>query len=152
MAGRLYETHVKVRNLERAKGFYEKLGMTAAHEVKSRGASFFYFGDAKEQMLGVWEVASEHWTSSHFAFRVSLEQLLGAEKWLSERGIKLKEAFGLPPIEPIVHTWMPAAAVYFEDPDGNPLEFIALLDDDGILPPSEGVRYLSEWLANADKG
>lgn len=33
--------------------------------------------------------------------------------------IRPKEAFGRPPLEPIVHTWVPAAALYFDDPDGK---------------------------------
>jgi lactoylglutathione lyase len=45
--------------------------------------------------------------------------------------------------EPIVHTWMPAAAIYFNDPDGNELEFISWLQDE---PHNLGYAiYLSEW-------
>ncbi|WP_282439808.1 hypothetical protein [Gottfriedia acidiceleris] len=38
---------------------------------------------------------------------------------------------------------MPAASVYFRDPDGNSLEFIALLDGESIK--TNEVFYLSEW-------
>ena len=31
--------------------------------------------------------------------------------------------------EPVVLCWMPAAAVYFADPDGHSLEFLAMLPD-----------------------
>lgn len=48
-------------------------------------------------------------------------------EWLKEREIEPIPSFGKEPIEPIVHTWMPAAAIYFHDPDHNELELIAWL-------------------------
>jgi lactoylglutathione lyase len=120
--------------------------MELAHRIESRRAAFFYFGTEKKQMLGVWEVKQSEWTRRHFAFGVTLEELLNAPQWLKERGIEPRESFGLQPIEPIVHTWMPAAAVYFNDPDGNSLEFITMLEGKG-RPELTGVRYLSEWEA-----
>jgi len=46
-------------------------------------------------------------------------------------------------IEPIVHGWMPAAAVFFQDADGHLLELVAELSD----PPRPAFLYrpLSEW-------
>ena len=44
--------------------------------------------------------------------------------------------------EPIVLAWMPAAAVYFLDPDGHLLEYIAMLE--GEPRPDKG---LVEWRA-----
>ena len=48
-----------------------------------------------------------------------------------------------PMTEPIVHGWMPAAAVFFKDPDGHLLELVAELSD----PPRPDFLYrpLSEW-------
>jgi hypothetical protein len=45
--------------------------------------------------------------------------------------------------EPIVHGWMPAASVFFKDPDGHLLELITDLPD----APRPEVFYcpLSEW-------
>ena len=45
--------------------------------------------------------------------------------------------------EPIVHGWMPAAAVFFLDPDGHLLELIADLTNE----PRPEVLYqpLSQW-------
>ena len=47
--------------------------------------------------------------------------------------------------EPTVHGWMPAAAVFFRDPDGHLLELIAELDEE----PRTDLVYLplSEWRA-----
>jgi lactoylglutathione lyase len=45
--------------------------------------------------------------------------------------------------EPIVHGWMPAAAVFFKDPDGHLLELVAELSD--APRPDVLYRPLSEW-------
>ena len=39
--------------------------------------------------------------------------------------------------------WMPAAGVYFRDPDGHLLELIAMLD--GEPRPERGIVTWSEW-------
>lgn len=53
--------------------------------------------------------------------------------------VGLEVAHELPADEPSVIGWMPAAAVYFRDPDGHQLEVISMLDgkprpDVGIVP------------------
>jgi lactoylglutathione lyase len=42
-----------------------------------------------------------------------------------------------------VFAWMPAASVFFDDPDGNLLEYIAMLD--GRPRPELGLLSWSEW-------
>ena len=145
MTNHLYETHIKTKDLKRSIEFYERLGMKLAHIGKTRKAAFLWFGNSEEkkQMLGIWEVPLEKYVDSHFAFGVSLEEITNAISWLKERNIEPRPDFGLEPIEPIIHTWMPAASVYFYDPDGNSLEFIHVLSDE---PNKElNVMYLSEW-------
>ncbi len=145
MTRHLYETHIKTKDLDRAIEFYERLGMELAHTSKNRKAAFFWFGNSeeKQQMIGIWEVSEEKYVNNHFAFGVSYQEILQATSWLKDRNIEPRPDFGLAPIEPIVHTWMPAASVYFNDPDGNSLEFIHVLDDQ----PNKDleVKYLSEW-------
>jgi hypothetical protein len=41
---------------------------------------------------------------------------------------------------PMVFGWMPAIAIYFHDPDGHSLEFIAMLPQ-----PALGVGTWDEW-------
>jgi catechol 2,3-dioxygenase-like lactoylglutathione lyase family enzyme len=144
MPGALYETHLQVRNLDESVAFYQKLGMKLAYRIENRNVAFFWFGPEREQMLGLWQSApNQPVQPRHFAYRVTPEELAGAADWLRERGIEPQPAFGKEPVEPIVHAWMPAAALYFTDPDGNSLEFIALLDE----PPQElnDILYWSEW-------
>ncbi|MCL8000854.1 hypothetical protein M8994_21930, partial [Brucella sp. 21LCYQ03] len=50
-------------------------------------------------------------------------------------------------VQPMVFCWMPALAIYFNDPDGNQLEFLALLD--GTPKPSLGVVAYEDWLAQS---
>ncbi len=140
----IYETHLEVRNLEESIMFYEKLGIKLAHKIEERRVAFFFIGENK-QMLGIWEVEKgKDFHTGHFAFGVSLHELENSIEWLKERGIQPTENFfGLNPIEPVVHTWMPAASVYFRDPDGNSLEFISLLDGESVK--TNEVLYLSEW-------
>jgi catechol 2,3-dioxygenase-like lactoylglutathione lyase family enzyme len=127
--GTLYETHVQTKNLETAIEFYKKLGLDLAHYIEERRAAFFWFDkyNKREQMLGVWEVSEENFHKSHFAFKISYEDIILAREWLLEKGISPWPAFGLEPSEPMVHTWTPSANLYFYDPDGNSIEFLCLL-------------------------
>ena len=47
-------------------------------------------------------------------------------------------------VEPMVFAWMPALAIYFNDPDGNQLEFISILEGEGR--PELGVLSYEEWM------
>lgn len=141
----LYETHVNTVNLEKAIAFYESLELELAYVIKERRVAFFWFGKTskKEQMLGVWEVKEEEFQRKHFAFRIPFDNLQHVPKFLRSKEILVRGGFGLDTTEPIVHAWMPAASYYFQDPDGNSLEYIALLD--GKSRPELGTLHLSEW-------
>lgn len=137
------ETHLEVRDLDRSVAFYESLGLTLG--LKHAKGAFFWVTRPGEHLLGLWTAAEfQPVLKRHFAFQVSLDHLLSAEKWLSERGISPVPAFGREPVEPIVHPWMPAATVYFDDPDGHSLKLQAMLPGEPLHIP--GVLYYSEWL------
>jgi lactoylglutathione lyase len=150
---KIYETHVNTRNLEQSIAFYQSLGLELAYVIEERKVAFFWLGDVekKEQMLGVWEVPAEKFVPSHFAFGVSLEELMKIPSFLEKKGIELRPSFGLDTSEPVVHAWMPAASYYFADPDGNSLEYLALLE--GEARPELGAVHLSKWheVMNYDK-
>ena len=64
---------------------------------------------------------------------------------LRSLGVTPLSFFATETTEPSVIAWMPAAAVYFRDPDGHLLEYLAMLDapprpEGGILPWSEWSR------------
>lgn len=60
--------------------------------------------------------------SLHVAFDVALEDVLTAPERLRAQGVEALSFFGAPTNEPSVLAWMPAAAVYFRDPDGHQLD------------------------------
>ncbi|OAB36669.1 fosmidomycin resistance protein [Paenibacillus macquariensis subsp. defensor] len=143
MINNLYETHLQVKDLNTSIAFFEKLGLELALLNNERKMAFFYIGNDR-QLLGIREVPTGVEVSKrHFAFGVDLSDLMKANDWLTERGIQPLNSVGKETNEPVVHTWMPAAAVYFNDPDGNELEFISWLQDE---PQDIGyIPYLSEW-------
>jgi lactoylglutathione lyase len=141
----LFESHLTVRDLRRSIDFYrEVVGLEVAYEVPERGAAFFWCGNPGGSMLGLWSLGSMPMgLSLHVAFGVDLADLLLAPKRLSEHGVEPLSFFGEPSDEPSAIGWMPAAAVYFLDPDGHQLEYLAMLDQPPR--PDLGIVSWSEW-------
>jgi len=143
----IYETHVQVSDLEEAMAFYGKtLGLEFGTKVEERRIAFYYMTntDDSRSMLGLWETPDV--SPRHFAFRVTEANVEEMQSFLADRGITVVEDFGIPPNEqPLVHPWMPAAAIYFEDMDGNQLELIAEME--GGPRPDLGAMPLHEWRA-----
>ena len=141
---RLFEAHLIVADLDASIAFYrDRLGLELAHVEPSRRAAFFWVGTRGNSMLGLWEGgAGPQKTTTHIAFAATTEDVLRAPQKLLSAGIVALDFNGRPTEEPIVLAWMPAAAVYFLDPDGHLLEYIAMLD--GEPRPDEG---LVEWCA-----
>ena len=116
----LYETHLFVENLERSIVFYANvLGLELCHFEAERRIAFFWVGKPKEAMLGLWD-------------------------FLKERNLKPYNFSNDGTERPMVFCWMPAIAIYFNDPDGNQLEFLSILD--GKARPELGVISYEEWL------
>jgi len=141
----LFEAHLTVRDLERAVRFYrDQLGLVLAALFPERQAAFFWLGPPGHTMLGLWGTGPGPQTMSlHTAFRVSLKDILGAPAALEAAGIQALDFDGAPTREPVVLAWMPAAAVYFRDPDGHMIEYIAMLPEEPR--PGRGVVRWSEW-------
>lgn len=142
----LYETHLTVSNLHRSTDFYrDVVGLELAHTIPERNVAFFWIAGRETSMLGLWSIHSSPLRSRlHIAFQTSLEQLLEASEYLRSKTIIPRDGAGSEIEEPIVFPWMPAASVYFDDPDGHSLEYIALLPDQ---PRTDipGTLTLSEW-------
>jgi lactoylglutathione lyase len=145
----LFETHLTVSDLDRAVAFYrDVVGLSVAFEAPERGATLLWIGAPGEAMLGLWTLGSAPLgLSLHIAFRAAIADVLGACDRLRSAGVTPLSFFGTETTEPSVIAWMPAAAVYFRDPDGHLLEFLAMLDD----PPEAdgGIVTWSEWDALA---
>ncbi|HSR42285.1 MAG TPA: VOC family protein [Longimicrobiales bacterium] len=151
----LYEVHLPVRSVARSVQFYvEKLGFRVGTTDGDRGALLRYARDGTRWMLGLFrvdEVVHRHPAEYHVALRVPEQQVDRMIGYLRDRDIEplhpvhapLQGVMG----EPIVHGWMPAAAVFFRDPDGHLLELVAELDEEPR--PDFVYRTLTEWREEA---
>lgn len=143
---KLFETHVTVADLERSMAFYGGLLNLELGMLESgRRIAFYWLGGRNQTMLGVWETPADAVRPRHLAFEVALESVAAAVTHLHEHGITTRNFYGEESSMPSVFGWMPAASIYFSDPDGNELEFIAPLDEPA--DPDFGVASLAEWQA-----
>jgi len=72
---------------------------------------------------GRYGTAAQGGGLAHISFRVADQDVDQMVSFLSDRGIETVHPARAPAqgpmTEPIVHGWMPAAAVFFRDPDGH---------------------------------
>jgi lactoylglutathione lyase len=142
----LYETHLSVADTETAQAFYTGIvGLQFAHRDLTRDIVFLWAGEQRRSMLGLWGPTTSYgreFHKSHLAFAVSLAELVRAGERLRSSGVTCHDFLGRETDEPSVIGWMPSAQLYFRDPDGHSVEFIALLDD---TPDASFIGSLSEW-------
>lgn len=137
----LFETHLTVRSLDASIAFYrDRLGLELAYRLDERRVAFFWVGGRGTAMLGLWEAGSApNIMRLHLAFSYSVDDVLAAPAKLKAAGITPLGFFGEPVDEPVVIGWMPAVSLYFTDPDGHLLEYLAMLPDEpraevGVVP------------------
>lgn len=142
----LYETHLSVVNTAISQFFYTELvGLEFAHRDRIRDIVFLWAGDGRRSMVGLWGPSTTYgrdFHRSHFAFAVSLDELLATGEKLRRSGLICQDFNGNQTDEPSVIGWMPSAQLYFQDPDGHSIEFITLLDD---APDPTFLGPLSLW-------
>lgn len=141
----LFEAHLTVADLDRAIEFYrDVVGLPLAYVLPSRQVAFFWVGSVGNAMLGVWGTGpGPQRMALHTAFRARLADVIAAPRELRSAGITPLDFDGQPTDEPVVFAWMPAAAVFFRDPDGHLLEYIAMLPHEPR--PEHGVVTWREW-------
>ncbi len=142
----LFEAHLTVSELDRSVAFYKDLlGLPLARLFPERKVAFFWIGAPGKALLGLWEAGTIPMSINlHVAFQVALSDLHEVPSRLQQAGIQPRDLAGLPTEEVVVLAWMPAAAVYFRDPDNNLLEFITMLPDPPR--PDLGVLCWSDWI------
>jgi len=142
----LYETHLPVKDSERSSLFYRKVvGLQFAYRDPARDIVFLWIGTGRRSMLGLWGPGTafgQQPSKRHFAIAVSLPKLLRAGEQLYAHHVITTNFRGRRTTEPSVIGWMPSAQLYFSDPDGHSVEYIALLKD---APDSGFIGSLSEW-------
>jgi ribosomal protein S18 acetylase RimI-like enzyme len=143
----LFEAHLTVSDLERSVAFYrDVVGLPVALELPARDAAFLWIGGPGTAMLGLWSLGSAPMgLSLHIALTVSLDDVLGACDALRSAGVAPLSFSGEDTDEPSVIGWMPAAAVYFRDPDGHLVEYLAMLDEPADA--EAGIATWSRWRA-----
>lgn len=138
----LYEAHLPVKNLEASIAFYEKLGLKMAW--RDDETAFFWIEEEKS-WLGLWEGSEYqipyHPSIRHIAFRVDYEFIKQSTNWLRSRDIQPVRFGSRDSVEPFVRPYSGNASVYFNDPDGNSLEFMCYVD----VP--EHLRHITEKLS-----
>lgn len=140
----LFETHINVTDLERSVAFYrDVMELAVAYEQPERKVTFFWIGGHNQFMLGVWEVPADQIQRQHFAFRISVDDMRHVKQHLLDKGLSPRNFLNDETQDPMVFAWMPAVAIYFKDPDGHSLEYIAPLD--GEPRPELGVIAWDEW-------
>lgn len=141
----LYEAHLPIRDLQRSIAFYEKLGLQLWFVVDDVAAFWIV---PRVSWLGLWvhEYADldYHPSTRHIAFQVDYPEIKQARSWLLERGIEPRANGRFEPTEPFVRTSYCQASLFFNDPDGNSLEFICNLDVPDALRERPNM-YLSEF-------
>jgi catechol-2,3-dioxygenase len=113
----IYEIAVRVKDLACAEEFYRNvLGLKEALRDERRKWLFLYAG-GNAGMVVLQEDKGD-WPTQHFAFTISEADISAAEEILKDKGVAVSA--------PVVHEWMNGVSLYFDDPDGNALELIAL--------------------------
>jgi catechol 2,3-dioxygenase-like lactoylglutathione lyase family enzyme len=141
----LFETHIDVADLERAMRFYgEVLGLEFGLLDEERRIAFYWVGGRGEAMLGLWEKPADQIRAQHYAFRSTVDDILARSvPYLTKRGLGPRTFLNARAEQPTVFGWMPAVGMYFRDPDGHLLEFVAMLP--GEARPDLGVVTWEEW-------
>ncbi|CAN5356754.1 hypothetical protein BH18THE2_BH18THE2_43860 [soil metagenome] len=94
-------------------------------------------------MLGLWSFGSiSMGLNLHIAFEVAIDDLLEASNRLKSNGITPLSFFGAETTEPSVIGCMPAAAIYFRDPDNHLIEYLTMLDYNPRIQEQTWVLFL----------
>lgn len=143
----LYETHLFVEDLERSIDFYANtMGLEQCRTNDERRIAFFWIGKPKQQMLGLWEKPKEDIDIRHYAFQCEPDWILKESvNFLKKNNLKCWNFLNDGTERPMVFAWMPAIAIYFNDPDGHELEFIGILN--GESKPENGILSYEDWKA-----
>lgn len=144
----LFETHLNVRDLDGSIAFYrDVVGLELAYRLEERHVAYFWIGGRGRTMLGLWSGDSSlNAMRLHIAFSLGLDEVIAAPAALRASGIEPIDFFGQPTAEPSVIGWMPAASVFFHDPDNHLLEYLAMLPH--VPRPQVGIVPHSSWMAN----
>src|ERR1700761_7900758 len=86
----VYETHLTVADLKRSVEFYrEVVGLELGSQFEERRIAFFWVGDRKTGMLGLWETGTGPLRMRlHIALQMKKEDILRAPAILKSQGVQ----------------------------------------------------------------
>lgn len=118
----VYEVAIRVKDLANAEPFYlDVLDLEVGIRDEKRNWLFLKAG-GDAGMVVLQEDKSE-WPLQHFAFTIDEADIERAATMLRERGVEVEG--------PVFHQWMNSTSLYFDDPDGNKLELLAVSSSRG---------------------
>ena len=144
----LFETHLFVEDLNRSIDFYTRvLGLQQCRYREHPKTAFFWIGKEKQAMLGLWEKPKDEIDIRHFAFECDPEWILNESiDFLKSHNLTFWNFLQDDKEQPMVFCWMPAIAIYFNDPDGHDLEFIGMLPGKTKKEEEKQVVTYEEWM------
>ena len=144
----LYETHLFVEDLERSVKFYsEIMGLKQCRFEEDRRIAFFWIGKAQQAMIGLWEKPKHEIDIRHFAFQCEPGWILNeSEPFLKSHDIHCWNFLHDGTTQPMVFCWVPAIAIYFNDPDGHELEYIGVLPGKPKSESEKRILSYQDWL------
>jgi lactoylglutathione lyase len=118
----VYEVAIRVKDLAKAEPFYrEALDLEVGIRDEKRNWLFLRAGG--DAGMVVLQEDKAEWPLQYFAFTLDEADIERAASMLRERGVEVEG--------PVFHQWMNSTSLYFDDPDGNQLELIAVHSHSG---------------------
>jgi len=113
----VYEVAIRVKDLARAEPFYlDVLDLEVGIRDEKRNWLFLRAGG--DAGMVVLQEDKGEWPLQHFAFTIDEADIERAATMLRERSVEVEG--------PVFHQWMNSTSLYFDDPDGNKLELLAV--------------------------
>ena len=103
----IYEGAIRVKDLARAEKCYREVLELEVGIRDERRNWLFLLAGGNACMIVLQEDKGE-WPTQHFAFTVHEADIERAAEMLKQRGIAVSD--------PVVHEWMQATSLYFDDP------------------------------------
>src|ERR1700685_2604168 len=103
----LWETQITCSDLDLSIRFYrDVVGLTPAHSVPERHVAFFWIGQPRQAMLGLWSMlTSPMGMRLHYAFQVDVADAIASVASLKDAGLLPTGLAGQPINEPEVIPW-----------------------------------------------
>ena len=116
----IYEVAIRVKDLARAEKFYREV-LELQEGIRDEKRNWLFLRAGGNAGMIVLQEDKGEWPTQHFAFTIEEADIERAATMLRQKGVSVSE--------PVVHEWMQATSLYFDDPDGNALELIANVKD-----------------------